>query len=526
MKRCVLLLFCCSLFMLTACDEWDEDGDDFDDETAVSLSQDPADDEWDEDWDDEWDEDNGATAVSPNQAPPAASANDSSSRFQDADCPFPVPGGYTIDCGYLIVPENRSRNDSRSIQLAVAIVRAPRAGQQPPVLYLAGGPGSSALDEFLGDPEGWNYPFLQTRDLILLDQRGTGYSFPTLDCPELADADFTAGNPEQECHSRLRAEGIDLTAYNSAENGADVADLRRALAYDEWDLLGISYGTRLALVVMRDQPQGIRSVVLDSPFPPNANTPVDEALNTWESLQTLFADCQADAYCRQNYPNLERVFLDTVADLNDQPAGDLFGDDFFFAITQALNDTGSIPLLPWVIYAVSDGNYDALDEIASGEGFGRRYQDEPDRSDSEGMYNSVICRDEYAFGNYEAAEAALTAVAPPEIEAALLQGVSELFQTCAYWGAGRAAPIEDAAVHSDIPTLILVGQYDHATPPKWGYLTAETLSRAYLYDFPGGGHSLISSGDCAVDLITQFYDNPLAAPNVRCVDEIEWPYFE
>jgi pimeloyl-ACP methyl ester carboxylesterase len=522
MKSYLLLLLCFGLLFMTACDEWDEDWDDFDDETAVSLNQDPADENWDE---------GGETAVSSNQAPPVASANDSSANdssgsFQDADCPFPVPGGHTIDCGYLIVPENRSRNDSRSIQLAVAIVRAPRAGQQPPVLYLAGGPGSSALDEFLSDPEGWNYPFLQTRDFILLDQRGTGYSFPTLDCPELADADFTAGNPERDCHSRLRAEGIDLTAYNSAENGADVADLRRALGYAEWDLLGISYGTRLALVVMRDQPQGIRSVVLDSPFPPNADTPVDEALNTWEALQTLFADCDADAYCRQNYPNLEAVFLETVADLNDNPADDLFGDDLFFAIAEALNDTGSIPLLPWVIYAVSDGNYDALDEIASGEGFGRRYQDEPDRSDSEGMYNSVICRDEYAFGAYEAAEAALTAVAPPEIEAALLQSVSELFQTCAYWGAGRADPIEDAAVRSDIPTLILVGQYDHATPPKWGYLTAETLSRAYLYEFPGGGHSLISSGDCAVDLITQFYDNPLTAPNGRCLDEIEWPYFE
>jgi hypothetical protein len=115
--------------------------------------------------------------------------------------------------------------------------------------------------------------------------------------------------------------------------------------------------------------QGIRSVVLDSPFPPNANTPLDEALNVWESLQTLFADCDADDYCRQNYPNLERVFLDTVAELNDQPADDLFGDDFFFTITQALNDTGSIPLLPWAIYAVSQGDYDALDELVGDDWF-------------------------------------------------------------------------------------------------------------------------------------------------------------
>jgi pimeloyl-ACP methyl ester carboxylesterase len=198
-------------------------------------------------------------------------------------------------------------------------VRAPQASQQPPVLYLAGGPGSSALDEFLNDRKAGTIPSCKRATSSCSTSGAPATPFPTLDCPELADADFTAGNPEQECHSRLLAEGIDLTAYNSAENGADVADLRRALGYDEWDLLGISYGTRLALVVMRDQPQGIRSVVLDSSFPPNADTPVDEALNTWESLQTLFADCDADAYCRQNYPNLEAVFLETVADSERQP---------------------------------------------------------------------------------------------------------------------------------------------------------------------------------------------------------------
>jgi pimeloyl-ACP methyl ester carboxylesterase len=464
--------------------------------------------------------------VSPNLAPPIAAMNDSDEPFQTSACPFAIPDGYTIVCGYLGVPENRTRPGSRQIQLAIAIVQPPNPGQHPPVLYLAGGPGSSAIEEFLSDPEGWDYPFLQTRDLILLDQRGTGHSFPTLDCPELADADFTEGNPEEICHSRLLDEGVDLTAYNSAESGADVADLRLALGYDEWDLLGISYGTRLALVVMRDHPEGVRSVVLDSPFPPNANTPVDEALNVWESLETLFADCQRDSYCRQSYPDLKRLFLDTVADLNEEPADDLTGDDFFHAITEALNDTFSIPLLPGVIYAVADGEYNALDVLGGEEGSQRRYQNEPDRSDSEGMYNSVICRDEYAFGTYEDAEAAALAVVPPEVEAALLQGVFELFQTCAWWGAGRANPVEDAAVSSDIPTLVLTGQYDHATPPKWGQLTVATLSRAWLIDFPGTGHAVINSGECAVGIIGRFYNTPLQPPDTRCLTQITWPWFE
>ena len=507
MKQLTIYLLCLSLIFLTACDDWDED--------------------WEDDWDD-----NSVTQSQPApQAPALALDSETNGAFQYIDCNhMAMPtGDYDIDCGYLTVPENRTISDSRLIQLAVAIVRNPTGSQNPPVIYLAGGPGSSAIHEFLDDPDEWNYDFLQTRDLILLDQRGTGFSWPSLHCPELAEGDFTTENPERDCHSRLLAEGIDLTAYNTAENGADVAALRLALGYDEWDLLGISYGTRLALVVMRDNPEGVRSVVLDSVFPPNANTPIDEAMNIWESLQTLFADCEAEAYCRENYPDLEAVFLETVADLNENPADDLTGDDFVFIIAEALNDTFSIPLLPVVIYDVYYGDYDALDEIDSGYfdySLRPRYQANDDLSDSDGMYNSVICRDEYSFGTYEAAEAHIVGSVPEEIEAAILQGVFELFQTCAYWGAGRAAAIEDTAVYSDIPTLILAGQYDHATPPKWAYLTAETLSRAYLFEFPGAGHALIMAGDCPLSLIDQFYDDPWSAPDGSCLADTEWPYFE
>lgn len=500
-KRYVSLVLCLGLLFLAGCDDLEGEME-VDAEVAV------------------------ATAVSQPRTVSQTILTVSNDSFEPDECPFTVPSGYEIECGYLIVPEDRSWADSPMIELAVAIIYSSGGGQEPPIVYLAGGPGSSALDEFVSDPEGWAYPFLETRDLILIDQRGTGYSFPTLDCPELEDADFTQGDPERECHARLVAEGIDLSAYNSAENAADIADLRLALGYEEWNLLGISYGTRLALAVMRDRPEGIRSVLLDSPFPPNVDTPGEEALNVWESLQTLFTDCQADAYCDETYPDLEAVFLETVAGLNEAPVDDLFGDDFFFAITEALNDTFSIPLLPYVIYAVYDGEYDALDEISQDSGYSRRYQAEPDRSDSEGMYNSVICRDEYAFGTYEAAEARLTAVAPPEVEAALLRGVYELFQTCDYWGAGRAGAVEEAAVVSDIPTLILAGQYDHATPARWARVTAQTLSRSYLFEIPGAGHSLISSDECAIDLVNQFFDDPWTAPNDDCLDGIEWPYFE
>ncbi|MCA9925661.1 MAG: alpha/beta hydrolase, partial [Anaerolineales bacterium] len=453
----------------------------------------------------------------------AVSSPTTSATFQPNTCPFDAAGD--IECGTLTVPEDRSDANSPAIQLAVAIVHAPNGGSAAPVVYLAGGPGGSALDDYTADPESWNYPFLQNRDLILLDQRGTGYSVPTLDCPEFTEAD-ERDNPDALCYDRLTADGINLDAYNTRENAADVAALRTALGIGEWDLLGISYGTRLALEVMRSRPEGVRAIILDSPFPPNADTPVEEIYSVTDALAELFADCEQDAYCREEYPDLEAVFLETVQRLNDDDMAEIYGDDLVFALSSAFSDTELIPLLPYVIYEVAYDNYDALDEISADAGFVRpRYQDDgADRSDSEGMYNSVICHDEFATGDYERVETAVLGTIPTELEGALLQNTFDQEQLCEMWNPKTS--VDNTAVSSSIPTLILVGQYDVATPPRWAQLTAKTLSNSYLFEFPGAGHSLLSSVDCAISITDAFLAEPGVEPNGNCLNDIEWPYFE
>jgi pimeloyl-ACP methyl ester carboxylesterase len=503
MKIIPLILLFLAAFILAACDE---SFDELDDEFSESV---------DVEFEDVQDEEDEETAVSF----PA-----SSTEFNAGACPFDTPGGNEIDCGFLTVPEDRTQSDSPSIRLAVAIVRAPGGTSAAPIIYLAGGPGGSAIDDFAADPEGWEYPFTQNRDLILLDQRGTGYSQPTLDCPEFNTADDDE-NPDELCYDRLLNDGIDLDAYNTRENAADVAALREALDIFEWDLLGISYGTRLALAVMRYYPAGVRAVVLDSPFPPNADTPVDEIYSFTDALTELFADCARDAYCSDEYPDLEAVFLETVATLNEDDTAEIYGDDLVFALSSAFSDTSLVPLLPFVIYEVAYGNYDALDEISEGERYSRQdYQDDTDRSDSEGMYNSVICHDEYALGDYERVETAVLGTIPVELEGALLQSTYDLTLLCEFWNPMDA--VDNTAVNSTIPTLILVGQYDVATPPRWATLTARTLSQSYLFEFPGAGHSLLSSVECAITITDDFLNNPEQAPNGRCIDDIEWPYFE
>lgn len=186
-----------------------------------------------------------------------------------------------------------------------------------------------------------------------------------------------------------------------------------------------------------------------------------------------------------------------------------------------------MPLIPYVIYEVANGNYDTLDEISPEEGYARsrvQFQDEVDRSDSEGMYNSVICYDEYAQGDYERVEEVVLGTIPVELEGALLQGTFDLTQLCSFWNPRTA--VDNTAVVSDIPTLILIGQYDVATPPRWAELTARTLSQSYVVEFPGAGHSLVSSVPCAVDIIDDFLSSGGQQPNTNCLADIEWPYFE
>ena len=450
------------------------------------------------------------------------------SEFTTGECPFDLPSSSDVECGYLTVPENRSLAESPWIELAVAIVYAPDGAEaevNAPVVYLAGGPGGSALDDFAADPESWDYPFLQTRDLILIDQRGTGHSLPSLDCPEFQTAD-DGENPDQLCFDRLAAEGIDLSAYNTRENAADVTALRKALDIDEWDLLGISYGTRLALEIMRNHPDGVRSVILDSPFPPNVDVPVEEVYSMTDALSELFVDCERDTYCSETYPDLENVFLDTVQRLNEDGTAEIYGDDLVFALSSTFSDTSLIPLLPYVIYEVANDNFEALGEIAAEDGASRRiYQDQdPDFSDSEGMYNSVICSDEYIDGDYDRVESVVVGTIPEELEGALLQSVFDLTQLCSYWN--PMDTVDNTAVASDIPVLVLSGRYDVATPPSWAELTTATLRSAYLFVFPGAGHSLLSSVECAINIAADFLDNPIREPSSQCIDGIEWPYFE
>ena len=189
-------------------------------------------------------------------------------------------------------------DDGAQVEIAFAILYSDTESAVDPVIYLEGGPGGSALTSV----DDWSESSVrENNDLILLDQRGTGYSLPSLNCVEVEEDE--SDDPlvaEQACFDRFVDEGINLNAYNSVQSASDIADLMALLQdefeYSAFNLLGISYGTRLALTLMRDHPGSIRSVILDSVYPPNRDVYEHQGpINTRPVLSWRAPDLECDS---------------------------------------------------------------------------------------------------------------------------------------------------------------------------------------------------------------------------------------
>ncbi len=462
-------------------------------------------------------------------------------RFESGSCPFGVPGGMRVECGTLIVPEDRRHPENGEVRLAVAVVRTRSATPAPdPVLYLSGGPGSPALVNTVAFAQGWS-SFLQHRDFVVFDQRGTGASRPSLICPEingvgdrminenLSRAAKVQAEAEAmiRCGERLKGEGVDLAQYNSAASAADMHDLRLALGYSQWNIFGISYGTRLALTAMRDFAGDVRSVILDSVYPPQVNLYTAMPPTIDRSFQTIFNNCAANPSCSAAYPDLEHTFYELVARLNASPvritvrhprsgapiATDVDGNDLIDILFRTTYQTGELPGLPQFIADTANGNYGTLARLES-DRLGRMFGG----SFSQGTYFAVQCSEEIPFATLAEVQAA--AAEYPRLEtffAGVMEFTEHVYQICAAYGIGEPDPRENEPVVSDIPTLLLAGEYDPITPPFWAPLVAETLRTSYVYEFSGTGHAVITRGSCPQSLIRSFLDNPQRAPDGSCV---------
>ena len=452
-------------------------------------------------------------------------------RLEDAECRFEPPAWETVTCHDLVVLQDRSDPAAGALHLHVAVYPADSTQPQgDPVVFLTGGPGATALIDY----EDFSaYPFRLERDLIVMDQRGTGSSRPSLACPETDPVDLLADGSGfrqhealERCRERLEDDGVRLRSYSGADIADDLTELRGALGIDRWNLYGISYGSRLALTVMRDHPDGIRSVILDGAYPPQVDLYAEGALNASRAFARLFAACAADTSCARDHPDLEDRLWDLVADLDqepltvEQPGGDaewqVSGAAFLSFVFDSLYYADAIPTLPAAIGEVEAGRTEAL--LSYLEGYAHGHDLSHDQYDiSEGMHFAAQCREERPFTD-RAAYQERSRFLRDDVVAHFDPGID--FMICDTWQVPPAPAIENEPVTSAIPTLLLSGEFDPITPPSWATLAAETLERSFSYTYPGGGHGAIVDLDCAYEMAAEFLERPTAAPDDACLSDL------
>lgn len=427
----------------------------------------------------------------------------------------------TVECGYVSVPADW--NDPEGGEIQIATYRIPSVSDSPaadPVVYLEGGPGGAgvlAVGEFAtGEPS-----YLRERaDVIVIDQRGTGYSVPALFCPETGGDDSDVdGN--RACHDRLVADGVEVSDYNSAYNARDLDAVRQALGYDEWNLYGLSYGTRLALTAMRDTPVGLRSVILDSVFPPQINGISEAPYTMYWAIDQIAANCEADADCVADV----RVLVEEgLVRLQSNPVGDLDGEDYLAFLGESIASPEVIGIVTTVAIG-TDSEIAALVEAvaADDEQSDLPPIDQADPTfyplvaDAVGMAYGVVCSEEEPYLNITAGPTLGSEFGP--ITREVVEGASAPFDSslCPIWNVNAAGEIETQAVSSGIPTLILAGTADVTTPPAWSRLAGDTLSDSTYVEFPGLTHGLLGDNNCLNDLTAAFLDNPLDDVDQTCV---------
>ena len=465
--------------------------------------------------------------------------------FAKSVCRFTPPNGIVVTCGYVTVPEERTNPHTKTIQLAVAVFHSTSPNPAPdPVIFLQGGPGGQAVLLSADNYEALVKPFLSKRDFIAFDQRGTGISIPALGCDELetvykqdisgqipaSSRDYIYTNAFRSCHDAMTIGGIELNSYTTLASSDDLKDIVTALGYKQVDLYSASYGTRLALVTMRDHPGIVKSAVLDSVVPVEVKLYDEDPIRYNSALQAMFDGCVADTRCNAAYPDLKTVFWDLVDQLDAKPVvvtaplpvgsntekvdgGDLIG------ITLALlKTTRLIGYAPETIYKVKAGDFSSFVAMQSSLPY------EFDGIDI-GLYISMMCHEQ------------ILATTPVNLQAAMdsqrdvgryfrlpfFGDAQAMFNTCKVWAAVPPTAGENDATVSDIPTLIIEGKYDPATPPIFGKQVAARLSHSYYMEFPNQGHTPTptDTSGCAFGTMLAFIDNPDQKPDMNCLSAIK-----
>jgi pimeloyl-ACP methyl ester carboxylesterase len=438
-------------------------------------------------------------------------------------------------CTQFAVPENHADASSRSIQLKVAVVRSDAA--QPVadlVTFLDGGPGGAATEDFPALANAFA-PLLKDHHVLLVDQRGTGSS-NALQCPVLtereqrkasAELELLSEDPEQvqrllrDCLSEISSKA-DPRFYTTTDATQDLETLRQALGSPKLNLLGVSYGTRVAQQYAMRFSGSVRSIVLDSAVPNSLALGQEHARNLEQALKAQLALCNAQAECQQRFGDPYAQLQTLRARLQSKPATAQVPDPNTFKLSErtltharlaglvrlyAYNGITSA-LLPLMIDEALQGNYAPLlgqEQLITADVNSRM---------TGAMGLSVGCSEDADL------------LTPHEADRNTLMGntlIEFLQSVCSFWPQRQRPADFHQPFVSDLPVLILAGELDPVTPSRYGEEILKTLRNARLLTAPGQGHGIIGVR-CLPQLVGEFVTSLNAkALDAKCLEHLKAP---
>ncbi|HEU4710132.1 MAG TPA: alpha/beta fold hydrolase [Pyrinomonadaceae bacterium] len=424
-----------------------------------------------------------------------------------------IPG--PAKCGTLEVYENRAARKGRKININVLVLPATGEPREPdPVFYFAGGPGSGAVEDAPGVARGLA-KIREHRDLVFVDQRGTGGS-NGLDCPLFDPNDpqshlghFLPPEAVRKCREQLEPKA-DLTLYTTTIAVDDIDDVRAALGYDKINLFGGSYGTRASMVYLRRHPKQVRALWLQGISLTSQYLPRDYPRDTERALQGILSECVADEACNKAFPDVKndaKAVLDRLikgpVEVEVQERGSnapvkvsLSRDLVAETVRYMLYNAQFALRIPLYLHAAAQGNFAPL---AQGALYFRRTLVS---TGSNGLFLSVTCAEDVPW------------IKPGEgerIAENTFLGDYRLRQqreACALWPRAKIDADYTKPITSDVPVLIVTGEWDPVTPPAYGETLARTLKNSLQIIVPQGGHGLggLEGTDCLDRLTAKFIE--------------------
>ena len=412
-----------------------------------------------------------------------------------------------LRCGYIIVNENPNEPNGQKINIHYAVIPAVKnIYPNQAFLAIAGGPGQSAID----NAPLFNNTFArirETRDILLIDQRGTGRS-NILKCPEdksVSPLLMNEGNFDTiaETNKCLAAIDGDVTQYTSTAALKDFEAVRISLGYDKLHIYGISYGTRMAQLYMREYAEAIATVTLDGVVPMQQSV-LAIGLAIDRAVDLLISECENLSRCQQQFPSLRKALATTEVELmlspvkaqifhpmTGQPTEFLLTHDKFLSVIRlALYSPTTRVLLPYAIHQAGEKNYQAVLGLYSltMEGI----------DIAMGMHASVVCSEDIHR---------LSTDLSTELETSYIGRTmfTELSKVCSVWPSTKVDETFSAPISNNIPTLLLSGELDPATPPDWAILAMADMKNATHLVAPHAAHG-VAMQSCANRLVAQLVD--------------------